>query len=106
MNIANDQYCSDSSDYAAHTINKSSVTDFDNGQIFHIYPNPASNELNVKIESNLLGSQFRIINALGQEIKQGELSNLNSTIDVSKLSKGSYNMLIDTENCSHPFLVE
>ena len=62
--------------------------------------------LNIKIESNLLGSQFRIINALGQEVKQGELSNLNSTIDVSKLPKGSYNMFIGTENYSHPFLVE
>ena len=62
--------------------------------------------LNIKIESNLLGSQFRIINALGQEVKQGELSNLNSTIDVSKLPKGSYIMLIGTENYSHSFLVE
>jgi hypothetical protein len=73
---------------------------------FTIYPNPASDELNIKIESNLIGSQFRIINALGQEVKQGELSNLNSTIDVSKLPKGSYTMLIGTENYSHPFLVE
>ena len=75
-------------------------------QIFHIYPNPASDELNIQIESNLIGSQFKIINALGQEVKQGELSNLNATIDVSTLPKGSYTMLIGTENYSHPFLVE
>jgi len=80
-----------------------SVNNFRDNQIFHIYPNPGSNELNVKIESNLIGSQFRIINTLGQEIKQGELSNLNSTIDLSKLPKGSYIMLIGTENYSHLF---
>ena len=73
---------------------------------FSAYPNPTSIELNIKIESNLLGSPFRIINALGQEIKQGELSNLNSTIDVSKLPKGSYIMLIGDANYSHSFLVE
>ena len=73
---------------------------------FSVYPNPASDELNIKIESNLLGSQFRIVNTLGQEVKQGELSNLNSTINVSKLPKGSYTMLIGTENYLHPFLVE
>ena len=73
---------------------------------FSVFPNPATDELNIKIESNLLGSQFRIINTLGQEVKQGELSNLNSIIDISKLPKGSYNMLIGTENYSHPFLVE
>jgi len=76
------------------------------GIYFSAYPNPASIELNIKIESNLLGSQFRIINTLGQEVRQGELSKLISTIDVSKLPKGSYNMLIGTENYSHPFLVE
>ena len=85
-------------------INNAGVTEIKSE--FTIYPNPASDELNIKIESNLLGSQFRIINTLGQEVKQGELSNLNSTIDLSKLPKGSYNMLIGTENYSHPFLVE
>ena len=76
------------------------------GIYFSAYPNPASIELNIKIESNLIGSQFKIINALGQEVKQGELSNLNATIDVSRLPKGSYTMLIGSENYSHPFLVE
>jgi hypothetical protein len=85
-------------------INNAGVTEIKSE--FTIYPNPASNELNIKIESNLIGSQFRIINALGQEVKQGELSKLNFTIDISKLPKGSYTMLIGTENYSHPFLVE
>jgi hypothetical protein len=76
------------------------------GIYFSAYPNPASIELNIKIESNLIGSQFKIINALGQEVKQGELSNLNATIDVSTLPKGSYTMLVGTENYSHSFMVE
>ena len=75
-------------------------------QVFYTYPNPSSNELNIKIESNLLGSKFRIINSLGQEIKQGELRSLSSAIDVSKLPKGNYIIQIGTENYSHQFLVE
>ncbi len=75
-------------------------------QVFYTYPNPSSNELNIKIESNLLGSKFRIFNSLGQEIKQGELRSLSSAIDVSKLPKGNYIIQIGTENYSHQFLVE
>jgi hypothetical protein len=73
-------------------------------QSFYTYPNPSSNELNIKIESNLLGSKFRIINSLGQEIKQGELRSLSSAIDVSKLPKGNYIIQIGTENYSHQIL--
>ena len=104
--VVNDSFCSDTSEAALLSLYGVSVDNLRNNQIFHIYPNPASDELNIKIESNLIVSQFRIINALGQEVKQGELSNLNSTIDISKLPKGSYNMLIGTENYSHPFLIE
>ena len=87
-------------------IKKSNIGIAENeGVKFRVYPNPTTGIL--QIESDFSKpKEVRILNALGQEVKQGELSNLNSSIDVSKLPKGSYTMLIGTENYSHPFLVE
>ena len=81
------------------------VNELQDNQI-HIYPNPVSDELNVKIETTLLSAPFKILNALGQEIIHGELSKLNTRIDVRALSKGSYNLLIGDAPYSHTFLVE
>lgn len=71
-----------------------------------VYPNPTSEELNIKIQSNLLGSKFRIVNILGQEVKQGELTNSMSNIDVSKLPKGYYVLTIGEGNYYYKFFVE
>ena len=72
---------------------------------FIIYPNPTSKELRVKIEYNLIGSKFRILNTLGQELKQGELTSTMSNIDVSKLPKGYYVLILGEGNHSYKFLV-
>ncbi len=104
--IVNYQYCSDTSDAVVLSLYGVGVNNLNDYQISHIYPNPVSKELNITIESNLLGSTYSIINPLGQEIKQGKLYNLNSTIDVSKLAKGVYIMIIGDVYYSHPFLVE
>ena len=73
---------------------------------FTVYPNPTSNELKIKMESILLGSKFSIVNALGQEVKKGELTSTMSNIDVSKLPKGYYVMCIGDESYSYKFLVQ
>ena len=73
---------------------------------FIIYPNPTSKELRVKIEYNLIGSKFRILNTLGQELKQGELTSTMSNIDVSKLPKGYYVLILGEGNHSYKFLVK
>ena len=73
---------------------------------FTIYPNPTSKELRGKIESNRLGAKFIILNALGQELKKGELTSTMSSIDVSELPKGYYVLRIGDGNHSYKFLVE
>jgi len=60
---------------------------------FNIYPNPAQNTLNItfgeKIDDNF---QVRVFNLVGQEQRNIDLVQLNSTVsvDIRKLSVGTY----------------
>lgn len=55
-----------------------------------LYPNPVrGNELNIVTE-NADNASFRIVNTLGQELLTGELTEVESTINVSRLESGVY----------------
>jgi len=73
---------------------------------FIIYPNPTSKELMIKVESNLLGSVYSIIGPIGQKVKEGNLTSLKSTIDVSALPKGNYLLKIGEANGTFKFQVQ
>ena len=53
---------------------------------FSVYPNPTSERLTIDLENNLILEKVNIYNTLGQIIK----TESNTTIDVSKLQKGTY----------------
>lgn len=55
-----------------------------------IYPNPANDLINVKVNSNLINSKYYIINSLGQNISSGKLTNENTTINIEGLPNGIY----------------
>ena len=63
----------------------SSVLDF-NDVNASIYPNPASETLNIEVEET---SSFELVNSFGQVVYKSNVTN-NSKIDVSNLSKGWY----------------
>lgn len=55
-----------------------------------LYPNPVrGNELNI-VTKNAENATFRIVNTLGQELLTGELNDVESTINVSRLESGVY----------------
>ena len=60
-----------------------------------LYPNPATDELNVVLSSALIEFNYTIGNALGQIIYQGVISNGRSTINISSYSDGVYYMNIE-----------
>ena len=71
---------------------------------FSIYPNPASQELNVKYQSveNFKGS-IRLMTIEGQlveEVTDMNFSNLNYRIDMGSLPKGIYIIKVETEKGS------
>ena len=58
---------------------------------FQIYPNPASNSINLSFEKNLENANLKIISILGQTVLEKQnLSGTNLSFDVSGLSNGTY----------------
>jgi hypothetical protein len=65
-----------------------------------LYPNPALNVLNVNINSNLINQTYTIIDSLGRVVLNGELNDVENTINVEQLSNGIYYLkLSDNKSC-------
>jgi len=81
--------------------------DDNKASLIQIYPNPAHNMLNVKI--NLYDPvvlKYRIINMLGESILVGQTEEgLITTIDISQLSSGKYWLSLTNESFSKTFPV-
>ena len=71
-----------------------------------IFPNPVTgNELNVMTGSDEKSS-YRIVNTLGQVLMNGELNDMKSTINVSRLNSGVYFIVVknNTSNNTKQFI--
>lgn len=55
-----------------------------------IYPNPASDQLHVKITDQYAISQYAIFNTLGSKVAEGKINTETSVINISTLNKGVY----------------
>lgn len=59
-----------------------------------IFPNPAKDEMTIKLKADLGLVSYRILNIYGQVIMSGVLREVNNTIDVNALPAGQYNVLL------------
>lgn len=67
--------------------------------IFNVYPNPASQKVNVVANENI--NTISIVNMIGQTVLTvNGVNSLNKSIDVSELSAGVYNVVVNSENGS------
>ena len=74
---------------------------------FHIYPNPTHGVLFVETRratSLQDQTEYRIINAMGQTVLTGHITDETQRIDVSRLSQGMY--FITIEGTTHKFVVK
>lgn len=55
-----------------------------------VYPNPALNELKIKLQENNQLMEVKITDLSGKELLQFELNQTEKTINISKLNPGSY----------------
>ena len=98
-NGPNDTPCGDSDygeveDYSVNVINTSVGVDNKTNQLVNIYPNPANSYLMVK--SDIKNFNYRIIALDGRVVLNGKSdSNTEYTIDVSNLSFGMYNLILN-----------
>lgn len=65
------------------------------GSDFSIFPNPASDILNLDISNE--GLNYKIVNNIGQEMSKGKLIASENTLDISSLNKGIYFLEVYSE---------
>jgi len=88
---------------ASYTINLNDLTETGiNNQVkdnMKVYPNPASNELNVVVSDEFSGDiQLRLINSVGNIVKEKSIENNSECkLDVSDLNKGFYFLQVKSE---------
>jgi type IX secretion system substrate protein len=93
-------------DYNAPIITNTATTaiqvlgtdDFDFNNHFTLYPNPATDILNIKSKDNTIINSLSLYNTLGQLLIT--VTNPMETIDVSELAYGSYVIRINTDRGS------
>ena len=55
-----------------------------------IYPNPAQNQLTLKSNLSIIGTEYKLIDHFGRILHTGRLNETDQTIDVEKLPEGVY----------------
>ena len=58
--------------------------------MFSIYPNPSSNQINLKATSGIIGSTYSIYDYTGKVIMEGKIRQENTLIDLKHLAIGMY----------------
>lgn len=66
----------------------------------NVYPNPAVNELNIQLPTDIDNANVIITDALGRQVDSFVLNNSISTIDVAHLNQGTYFVNITSANNS------
>ena len=75
-----------------------STDEFSNKSLFTYYPNPVSNTLNLNAQHNI--QSVSVMNMLGQEVLRVTPNTVNSVLDLSNLTSGSYFVNVMVEGVS------
>jgi uncharacterized repeat protein (TIGR01451 family) len=74
------------------------------GQMIRIFPNPTTNQINIQIPIEFMGSAYSIVNSMGKTIMTGKFNSENSTINLNNLSSGIYMIKIGKDS-RHTFKI-
>ena len=97
--------CSDSSSVAVLTIdNNVGINELANDNLFSIYPNPTTSQINLKANTMLLGSNYRMYDNTGKTVLSGKINSETSVLELGNLSNGIYLLRIG-DNVKRTFKV-
>lgn len=65
---------------------------------FSVYPNPFFTSLNLKVETNFIGSTYTLYDYTGKTIMIGKIQQENTSIDAENLAAGIYLLAVGTDN--------
>ena len=66
--------------------------------ILSLFPNPATASINLQVNSELVGKDFIIYDAVGKVILKDKITSTLQTINTSELASGNYILRIDSMN--------
>lgn len=66
---------------------------------FSIFPNPATNEITIQTNSNLLNEPFDIIDNIGRIVYSGTIQSTTTTINMELLESGYYSVIVGGNEC-------
>jgi len=58
--------------------------------LFSVFPNPAQNAINIKVDNKLIGKPFSIYDNTGKVFLSGKINSENTAIEIGNLSGGIY----------------
>jgi len=96
--VTENSNCSDTTDVAVLTVEDNTGLEELNQQI-SIYPNPTSTSFTIT-SKNSINSSFKLMNIQGKVVLTGKIESTEETVDISKLSKGQYNLVFEGESIS------
>ena len=70
--------------------NNVGINELSNDKLFSVYPNPTKNNINVKVDKTLLGSEYTLYDNTGKTVLSGKINEEISNIELSNLSGGIY----------------
>jgi hypothetical protein len=89
--IISSSACSDTSSNIVLTIdNNVGIIEATKDNLFSIYPNPAKNQINIKVNNSLLGTGYYIYDNNGKIVLSGKINSEISVIELGYLSGGIY----------------
>ena len=72
-----------------------SVENLSSATSLSIYPNPASNQLNITVSESLLGENYSLYNSVGQLVLTNNIQSTQTTLDISNLAQGTYTVVLN-----------
>ena len=90
FSVFNDSLQSSNSINYLQNCNAVTLPHLDNSVELYIFPNPVIEELNLIMPIKLINGTLTINNRLGQQIYQGSILGINTQIDVSSYTNGTY----------------
>jgi len=96
--VTENSNCSDTTDVAVLTVEDNTGIEELNQQI-SIYPNPTSTSFTIT-SKNSINSSFKLMDIQGKVVLTGKIESTEETVDISKLSKGQYNLVFEDESIS------
>ncbi len=74
-----------------------SISQLEQNNNITLYPNPATNQLNISIEGHTI-TQYQILDFTGKLVRSNQAANSELSIDVSELAQGVYLLRVQLSN--------